>query len=115
MSQMFPSGIYDTKYATEYELRFTASYLEYAYKKCKLENSKAIAGGGSGSHVFLEFCKYTGNMQSYIDYRPCLDNQNQDGALNICVQFSVMSIVSPSVGDLHSVTGNYYRMDRISV
>ncbi|KAI2667593.1 Target of EGR1 protein 1 [Labeo rohita] len=88
LSQMFPSGIYDTKYATEYELRFTASYLEYAYKKCKLENSKAIAGGGSGSHVFLEFCKYTGNMQSYIDYRPCLDNQNQDGALNICVQFS---------------------------
>ncbi|KAK2900959.1 hypothetical protein Q8A67_009074 [Cirrhinus molitorella] len=88
LSEMFPSGIYDTKYATEYELRFTASYLEYAYKKCKLENSKAIAGGGNGSHVFLEFCKYTGNMESYIDYRPCLGNQNQDGALNICVQFS---------------------------
>ncbi|XP_059357826.1 target of EGR1 protein 1 [Carassius carassius] len=88
LSQMFPSGIYDTKYATEYELRFTASYLEYAYKKCKLENSKAIAGGGNGSHVFLEFCKYTGNMESYIDYRPCLDNQNPDGALNVCVQFS---------------------------
>ncbi|XP_016330337.1 target of EGR1 protein 1-like isoform X2 [Sinocyclocheilus anshuiensis] len=88
LSQMFPSGIYDTKYATEYELRFTASYLEYAYKKCKLDNSKAIAGGGNGSHVFLEFCKYTGSMQSYIDYRPCLDNQNQDGVLNICVQFS---------------------------
>ncbi|XP_016150514.1 target of EGR1 protein 1 [Sinocyclocheilus grahami] len=88
LSQMFPSGIYDTKYATENELRFTASYLEYAYKKCKLENSKAIAGGGNGSHVFIEFCKYTGSMQSYIDYRPCLDNQNQDGALNICVQFS---------------------------
>ncbi|XP_043113934.1 target of EGR1 protein 1 [Puntigrus tetrazona] len=88
LSQMFPSGIYDTKYATEYELRFSASYLEYAYKKCKLENGKAIAGDGNRSHVFLEFCKYTGNMQSYIDYRPCLDNQNQDGALNICVQFS---------------------------
>lgn len=88
LSQMFPSGIYDTKYATEYELRFTASYLEYAYKKCKLENSKAIEGGKSGTHVFLEFCKYTGNMQSYIDYRPCVDNQSHDGALNLCVQFS---------------------------
>ncbi|XP_056600465.1 target of EGR1 protein 1 [Triplophysa dalaica] len=88
LSQMFPSGIYDTKYATEYELRFTASYLEYAYKKCKLDNSRAIEGGRKGTHVFLEFCKYTGNMQSYIDYRPCVDNQDHDSALSICVQFS---------------------------
>lgn len=61
----------------------------------KLENSRAIEGGRKGTHVFLEFCKYTGNMQSYIDYRPCVDNQDHDSALGICVQFSVSFFCCP--------------------
>ncbi|XP_030629875.1 target of EGR1 protein 1 [Chanos chanos] len=88
LSQMFPSGVYDTKYATEYELRYTASYLEYAYKKCKLDNSRSIEGGGSGPRMFLEFCNYAGHMQNYVDYRPCIDQQSQQAPQNICVQFS---------------------------
>ncbi|KAI4904274.1 hypothetical protein NFI96_030087 [Prochilodus magdalenae] len=88
LSQMFPAGIYDTKYATEYELRFTASYLEYAYKKCKLDNARSIEANKAGPGLFLEFCNYTGRLQSYVDYRPCLDSQGHDGTLNICIQFS---------------------------
>ncbi|XP_026796617.3 target of EGR1 protein 1 isoform X2 [Pangasianodon hypophthalmus] len=88
LSQMFPAGIYDTKYATEYELRFTASYLEYAYKKCKLDNSRSIETAQDRPHVFLEFCNYTGRLQSYVDYRPCIDSHSSDGPLNICIQFS---------------------------
>ncbi|XP_066508676.1 target of EGR1 protein 1-like [Hoplias malabaricus] len=88
LSQMFPAGIYDTKYVTEYELRFTASYLEYAYKKCKLDNARSVEAGTEGPCLFLEFCNYTGRLQSYVDYRPCLDGQGQDESLNICIQFS---------------------------
>ncbi|XP_053506951.1 target of EGR1 protein 1 [Ictalurus furcatus] len=88
LSQMFPAAIYDTKYATEYQLRFTASYLEYAYKKCKLDNSRSIEAAQDGPHVFLEFCNYTGRVRSYVDYRPCVDSHGRDGPLNICLQFS---------------------------
>ncbi|CAB1326223.1 unnamed protein product [Coregonus sp. 'balchen'] len=88
LSQMFPAGIYDTKYATEYELRFAASYLEYAYKKCKLDNSKSLEVGGNGRHLFLEFCKYSGHLSSYVDYRPCLAGSSLEGPLNVCQRFS---------------------------
>ncbi|XP_029930867.1 target of EGR1 protein 1 [Myripristis murdjan] len=89
LSEMFPAGIYDTKYATEFELRLTASYLEYAYKKCKLDNSRSVASGGSGPHVHVEFCQYVGHMSSYVDYRECPAMASNEGQANsVCQRFS---------------------------
>ncbi|XP_041658221.1 target of EGR1 protein 1 [Cheilinus undulatus] len=88
LSEMFPAGIYDTKYVTEFELRLTASYLEYAYKKCKLDNSRNVTSGGAGPNVHVEFCQYGGKMSSYVDFRPCPAVAPFEGQANICERFS---------------------------
>ncbi|XP_037315336.2 target of EGR1 protein 1 isoform X2 [Pungitius pungitius] len=88
LSEMFPAGIYDTKYVTEFELRLPASYLEYAYKKCKLDNSRIVTSGGAEPHVRVEFCQYAGHMSSYVDYRMCQDVSSAEGQTDICERFS---------------------------
>ncbi|KAM6397163.1 target of EGR1 protein 1 [Pluvialis apricaria] len=91
LSEMFPAGIYDTKYASEFETRFVASYLEYAYKKCKRENCKLK--DSSGQHLTVEFCNYPANMSRYIDYRHCSleeESHNVGGGnkVPVCEKFS---------------------------
>ncbi|XP_008296551.1 target of EGR1 protein 1 [Stegastes partitus] len=88
LSEMFPAGIYDTKYVTEFELRLTASYLEYAYKKCKLDNSRSLTSGAPGPHVHIEFCQYAGHMSTYVDYKECPDVASSEGQTDICQRFS---------------------------
>ncbi|KAM8930523.1 LOW QUALITY PROTEIN: target of EGR1 protein 1 [Pelodytes ibericus] len=87
LSEMFPAGIYDTKYASEFEIRFTASYLEYAYKKCKRENCKLM--DSNGKHLAVEFCRYPSTMSSYIDYRHCsLADSSLPNSDTVCDKFS---------------------------
>ncbi|XP_070830436.1 target of EGR1 protein 1 [Chaetodon trifascialis] len=88
LSEMFPAGIYDTKYVTEFELRLTASYLEYAYKKCKLDNTRSVTSGGTGPHVHVEFCQYVSHMSTYVDYRVCPAVGSSEGRTDICQRFS---------------------------
>ncbi|KAJ4937069.1 hypothetical protein JOQ06_001653 [Pogonophryne albipinna] len=88
LSEMFPAGIYDTKYVTEFELRLTASYLEYAYKKCKLDSSRRGTSGGTEPHVQLHFCQYAGQMSSYVDYRVCPAVGSIEGQTDVCQRFS---------------------------
>ncbi|NWX21490.1 TOE1 protein, partial [Aegotheles bennettii] len=91
LSEMFPAGIYDTKYASEFETRFVASYLEYAYKKCKRENCKLK--DSSGQHVTIEFCNYPATVSRYIDYRHCsLEEESHsvggENKVPLCEKFS---------------------------
>ncbi|XP_030311328.1 target of EGR1 protein 1 [Calypte anna] len=91
LSEMFPAGIYDTKYASEFETRFVASYLEYAYKKCKRENLKLK--DSSSQHLTIEFCNYPANVSCYIDYRHCSLEQEShsvegENKVPVCEKFS---------------------------
>ncbi|XP_061694979.1 target of EGR1 protein 1 [Syngnathoides biaculeatus] len=88
LSEMFPAGLFDTKYVTEFDLRFSASYLEYAYKKCKLDNSRNVASGKICRQVHLQFCQYVGAMCRYVDYRFCPPGSPHSVQADICQSFS---------------------------
>lgn len=91
LSEMFPAGVYDTKYASEFETRFVSSYLEYAYKKCRRENTRLT--DAIGSHLSIEFCNYQQVFEDYIDYRYCnlpeADKEvTEQSKVGICERFS---------------------------
>jgi len=44
LSELLPGGVYDTKVVAEYQLRETASYLEYLFKKRWGEQLKCAVG-----------------------------------------------------------------------
>ncbi|KAM8839805.1 target of EGR1 protein 1 [Synchiropus picturatus] len=88
LSDMFPAGIYDTKYISDFELRLAASYLEYAYKKCKLDNNRLGTPETPGNQIHIEFCHYNGNMSTYVDYRTCPAVVLTKEEMDVCERFS---------------------------
>ncbi|KAL7642077.1 UNVERIFIED_CONTAM: hypothetical protein RMT77_007951 [Armadillidium vulgare] len=58
--EMFPSGIYDTKYISEFHQSFSATYLEFLFKYLQIENDNRTNSGDW--HCRLKFLPYPQNM-----------------------------------------------------
>ncbi|XP_070564072.1 target of EGR1 protein 1-like [Ptychodera flava] len=68
LSEMFVGGIYDTKYIAEFHARFSASYLEYVFRKSQRDN--ALSQSKGESYIAVEFPHYPSNMD-HIQYKHC--------------------------------------------
>ncbi|XP_033636182.1 target of EGR1 protein 1-like isoform X2 [Asterias rubens] len=68
LCEIFPGGLFDTKYLAEFVARMQASYLEYVFRKSQRDNVRLASCGKQ--HVSLEFCHYDADSP-HIGYHQC--------------------------------------------
>ncbi|XP_038048473.1 target of EGR1 protein 1-like [Patiria miniata] len=68
LCEIFPGGIFDSKYLAEFEARMQASYLEYAFRRSQRTNARLASRGQQ--HVAVEFCKYQEDA-SFVGFHHC--------------------------------------------
>lgn len=69
LNEMFPAGLYDTKYIADYCVRMSASYLEYIFRKCQRENSRSE--NPSQVHLSIRFPKISTELSAAVQYSQC--------------------------------------------
>ncbi|XP_022087851.1 target of EGR1 protein 1-like [Acanthaster planci] len=67
LCEIFPAGIFDTKFLAEFEARMPASYLEYAFRKSQRANAHLATRGQQ--HVAMEFCQFENS--SSVGFHRC--------------------------------------------
>lgn len=90
LSQMFSAGIYDTKYIVEFRARWSASFLEYTYRKSSLDNKSRAAR--SLAHFDVIFPRYCQLMLPQVVLLPvcpvhCQNNASSKDAV-LCQTFA---------------------------
>jgi len=88
VSQMFPAGVYDTKYVADYVARTQASYLEFVFRKEWRANMEKC--DKNRPHVKVEFEEYS-NDDPDIDIRDiCGDAADVDteSGTEVCSSFA---------------------------
>lgn len=87
LSQMFPEGIYDSKYIAEYIGRTSASYLEFVFFKAKLDNHK---GKNKSNGLKVEFIRNKNSFPRLCGSFDDFDYENIDAdSATICESYSL--------------------------
>jgi len=91
LAEMFPNGIYDTKYLSDYVCRKSASYLEYIFRSQQRKNI-VLSDQERSSHVLLEFNSAEGQSSKHTQNRSCdytnLFLSTKDWRTKVCSSFS---------------------------
>lgn len=56
LTEMFPAGVFDTKYITDFKHKMPASYLEYVFRQCLRTNKESASSGRK--HAWASFPTY---------------------------------------------------------
>ena len=85
--EMFPNGIYDTKYIADYVCRETSTFLEFVFKKLRKMNG--IRMSKEATNIKIEFPQYPESCD-FVDYVDCNGSENQvvDDNKDICQAFA---------------------------
>ncbi|XP_013782965.1 target of EGR1 protein 1-like [Limulus polyphemus] len=88
VAEIFPEGVYDTKYITDFHARLPASYLEYIFRKRQRDNIDKMESGKP--YVDLEFLEYK-NLPLCVEYRDCqvfLRGKEIENKSKVCKNFA---------------------------
>lgn len=91
LDDLFPLGVYDTKYLAEFHLSMPATYLEYLFKKMQLKNASRQKKGEW--HVRLQFPPYPQqapsiNWHSYLQIHS-YSVENDGDERELCQNFAL--------------------------
>jgi len=83
ISEMFPLGVYDTKYIADYVSRTQASFLEFVFRKEQKINREKFQK--KRPHVKIQFQ----NIDSPdVDWRYCGEEKEQEGSVEVCFSYA---------------------------
>jgi len=86
IAELFPSGIYDTKFVADFCARYTASYLEYVFRKCQRENEVEVKAGRP--HLEIQLPQFTSNIEKWVELAACsVPTGRNVEAENLCSVF----------------------------